>query len=71
MSLEHSPSRQAYTVQEFCTTHRISRSMLYKMWREGTGPRFILIGATKRIITAEGAADWRHENETTAARSAA
>ena len=43
MSLEHSPARQgkraAYSLNEFCEDHRISRSMLYKLWAAGIGPR--------------------------------
>jgi hypothetical protein len=70
MSLEHSPARgravragmAAYTIDEFCTAHRISRGMLYKLWRKGLGPRFMNVGI-KRIITNEGAADWRSESE--------
>ena len=26
-------SRSAFTVAEFCTAHRISKGMLYKMWK--------------------------------------
>jgi predicted DNA-binding transcriptional regulator AlpA len=69
VSLEHSPARQgeraAFTVREFCDAHRISRSMLYKLWAQGTGPRIIKIG-TKILISAEAAADWRREREATA-----
>jgi hypothetical protein len=54
--------RAAYTVSEFCTAHRISRSKLYQLWTAGAGPRFIQIG-TKRIISTEAAADWRREGE--------
>jgi hypothetical protein len=65
MSLEHSPARQgraAFTINEFCETHRISRSMLYLMWGEGTGPRFMRAGR-KRLISMEAARDWRRERE--------
>lgn len=66
-SADHVDSRQeaeraAYTVTEFCTSHRISRSKLYDLWAAGAGPRFVKIG-TKRIITTEAAADWRREGE--------
>lgn len=54
--------RAAYTVAEFCSAHRISRSKLYQLWAAGAGPRFIQIG-TKRIITTEAAANWRREGE--------
>jgi len=76
MSLEHSPARDtgdsreaeraAYTISEFCDAHRISRSKLYQLWAVGTGPRFIRIGS-KKIITIEAAAAWRHSREQVAA----
>jgi hypothetical protein len=54
--------RAAYTVNEFCDAHRISRSKLYELWSAGVGPRFIQVG-TKKIITNEAAADWRRAGE--------
>jgi hypothetical protein len=50
----------AYTIPEFCTTHKVSRSMLYKMWANGSGPRAKSVGV-KKIITAEAAAEWRRQ----------
>ena len=35
-------SNQSYTVDEFCKAERMSRSMLYKIWSQGKGPRFYL-----------------------------
>jgi hypothetical protein len=61
MSLEPSPVREgaryAFTIAEFCETHRVSKSWLYLEWAAGRGPRVKQIG-TKKIITAE-AAEWR------------
>ena len=54
--------RRAYTVREFCEAHRISRSALYGLWREGIGPRFISIGI-KKLISVEAAEAWRRERE--------
>ncbi len=66
MSLGYSPVRQgeraAYTIQEFCEAHRVSRSQLYKLWKQGVGPRFFYAG-TKVIISFEAATDWRRERE--------
>jgi hypothetical protein len=67
MSPETSPARQpggiaAYTVNEFCAAHRISRAKLYQLWAAGLGPRFMHVG-TKRIISIEAAADWRRAGE--------
>ena len=70
MSLEHPPARSsldrvAYTIAEFCESHRISRSKLYQLWHAGTGPAFKNIGR-KKIITTEAAAAWRRQGETAA-----
>ena len=48
----------AYTVAEFCHAHRISRSGLYQLWKQGQGPKFRRIG-TKILISAESAREWR------------
>lgn len=74
MSLEHSPNRQrrnttprlAFSINEFCAAHGISRTHLYDLWREGTGPRYMLTG-TKRLISTEAAAEWRAQGEQAAA----
>jgi hypothetical protein len=47
-----------YTVAEFCSAHKISRSKLYELWRSGIGPRSIKLGS-KNLITAEAACEWR------------
>jgi predicted DNA-binding transcriptional regulator AlpA len=58
MSLEHSPARTgtsfstpdpSLTINEFCQAEKISRSMLYRAWSEGWGPKFYRIGVTRRI----------------------
>jgi len=51
-----------YTVAEFCSSHRISRSKLYALWRSGIGPRSIKLGS-KNLITAEAACEWRRHLE--------
>jgi hypothetical protein len=71
MSLEHSPARErrhrrarhaveivAYDVRRFCDANCISRSLLYRLWREGRGPKYFFAGNERRI-TAEAAAEWR------------
>jgi hypothetical protein len=52
----------AYSIDEFCRTHRIARSFLYKLWGEGRGPRVMRVGS-RRLISLEDAADWRREME--------
>lgn len=52
----------AYTVDEFCRAHRISRSKLYDLWRSGLGPRRMMIGTTVRI-SREASKDFRRQCE--------
>jgi predicted DNA-binding transcriptional regulator AlpA len=53
---------QAMSVIDFCDRHSISRPMLYKLLREGKGPRTMRIGS-RQYISAEAAADWRRARE--------
>jgi hypothetical protein len=48
-----------YTIDEFCAAERISRSMLYRAWQEGWGPRFYLNGICRRITHA-ARLEWQH-----------
>jgi hypothetical protein len=59
------PEPAAYTIDEFCSAHRMSRSQLYKLWHAGVGPRFFLVG-NKRRISNEAASDWRRQGEAAA-----
>jgi hypothetical protein len=47
-----------YDIARFCDSHNVSRTKLYKLWREGRGPKFFKLGKSLRI-TAEAAAEWR------------
>ena len=73
MSLERSPARTAkrasaevndpsLTVDQFCRAENISRSMLYRAWAEGWGPKFYKVGVTRRI-THRARLKWQHERE--------
>jgi hypothetical protein len=55
-------TESSYTITEFCEAERISRSLLYRAWREGWGPRFHLVGTHKRI-SSEARREWRQERE--------
>jgi predicted transcriptional regulator len=59
-------SDHSYTIAEFCTAERISRSMLYKLWSQGQGPRWFNIGSCKRI-SHEARTEWRRRREAEAA----
>jgi hypothetical protein len=66
MSLEHSPARSgeryAFTINEFCDAHRISRSKFYLLRKQGLAPEITDIDG-KQIIFAEHAAKWRTERK--------
>jgi len=57
----------SYTIQEFCEAERISRSILYRLWEQGRGPRSYHVG-TRCLVSAETRAAWRRmlEAETAA-----
>ena len=56
------PQEGAYDVAGFCRAHKVSRSLLYELWRQGRGPRVMRVGS-RRLISREAAADWRREME--------
>ena len=60
------------TVDEWCEYRRISRGLLYKLWRNGLGPRFHYIGE-KRLISraADEAYIAEREREATAEAASA
>jgi hypothetical protein len=60
----------SYTIQEFCKAEHISRTLLYRAWREGWGPRYHLVGSHKRI-SPEARREWRQDREAAAHKSSA
>jgi hypothetical protein len=61
----------AYSIDEFCGLHRLSRTSLYRLWRQGIGPAYIKINS-KILISKESAQRWRLEREqATTARAVA
>jgi hypothetical protein len=54
------------TINEFCSSQRISRAFFYVMRKEGWGPRLMHVGGTVRI-SPEARRDWRREREAAAA----
>lgn len=56
------PPALAFSVPEFCCTHRISRSHFYALLRNGLGPRLIQAGG-RTLISVEAAAEWRSRCE--------
>jgi hypothetical protein len=52
----------AFSVAEFCETHRISRAHYYNLRKLGLGPDEARAG-DRVIITIEAAARWRRQRE--------
>lgn len=58
--------KACYSVDEFCSSHAISRAMFYKLRADGKGPRTMAVGS-RTLISYEAAADWRRACESTEA----
>lgn len=54
--------RAAYSIPEFCTAHRISEAMYYKLRAAGLGPREMR-ALRKVTISIEAAEEWRRARE--------
>jgi hypothetical protein len=52
------PERLAFTVDEFCRMHSISKAHFYNLQKRGEAPAVLCVGK-KRLITVEAAAAWR------------
>jgi hypothetical protein len=59
------PERLAYTFDEFCQAHSMSRAHLYNLIKRGEGPEIMRAGK-KVLITAEAAAAWRAKSASAA-----
>jgi hypothetical protein len=58
----------SYAIDELCRAEHISRSMLYKLWEQGKGPRFFYIGNSRRI-SHEARIEWRQRLEAEAEKA--
>jgi hypothetical protein len=52
------PGRKAFTIDEFCARHGISRAFFYKLKGQGRAPRVTELDA-KRLIMEESETAWR------------
>jgi predicted DNA-binding transcriptional regulator AlpA len=50
------------SVPAFCRDHGVSRSLFYRLLKEGQGPRLTKV-ARRTLISAEAAAEWRARME--------
>lgn len=60
----------AYTVDEFCKSHRISRGTFYNLAKDGRAPVVMKVG-TRTLISAEAATEWRRKMEAASTQIAA
>ena len=54
----------AQSIEDFCKSNGISRSLFYKLLRQGRAPRIMKIGR-RTLISSEAASEWRKAMETT------
>jgi predicted DNA-binding transcriptional regulator AlpA len=55
-------NKPAYSIPGFCADHHLSKAFLYKLIKEGKGPRLMKIGR-RTLISSEAAAEWRAQME--------
>ena len=53
---------EAFTLQQFCDFHGISRASLYRLIKQGRGPSLMKLGK-KTLISTEAATEWRRRIE--------
>jgi hypothetical protein len=61
--------RGSFSVDEWCTRHRITRAGAYLLWKRGEGPRYFKAG-TRRLISVEADREWIAAREAATARGA-
>jgi hypothetical protein len=61
--------KAAFSIEEFCRAHGISRSLYYELKRAGLGPVEMHL-RNRRAISQESAAAWRCAREEAASQSA-
>lgn len=61
--MEISPTGQAaMSIAGFCDAYGITRPLLYKLWKQGIGPKTINLGR-RRLISIAAASAWQQERE--------
>jgi hypothetical protein len=55
-------SINAFSIQQFCDAHSISRAKFYLLLKEGIAPRLMKVGR-RRLISIEAAELWRRQME--------
>lgn len=57
LTTNNHPVGPSSTIDEFAERHRISRGLVYKLIKQGRGPRLTKLNQ-RTIITARDEADW-------------
>ena len=60
--LRPTPAALAFSVNEFCALHHISRAYFYKILKLGLAPKIMTVGKRTRI-SHEAATNWRRACE--------
>jgi hypothetical protein len=60
--------RPSFTIENWCNTRGLSRSMFYKMQKAGKGPRLHYAG-NKPLVSPEADDEWLREREREAAKA--
>ena len=53
----------AFSIEEFCKHHGVSRGTYYNLRKAGLAPAEMKV-FSRRLISAESAAEWRRQRET-------
>lgn len=53
---------KAYTIQQFISAYQISRTSLYRLWKQNLGPSTLRVGR-KVLISVDGAEAWAKHME--------
>jgi hypothetical protein len=56
------PERVSLSIPEFCRRNSISKSLFYKLRRQGLGPRVMTVGE-RQLISVVAELDWQRERE--------
>lgn len=55
-------TKEAFSIQEFCDAHDLSRATFYRLAKEGQAPSTMKIGK-RTLVSREAAAAWRRAME--------
>jgi hypothetical protein len=55
----------AFSIDEFCAAHDLSRAMFYELQKRGEGPTLMRVGR-RALVSCEAAEAWRRRMETAA-----